>query len=340
MKKIAIVVFDDAQVLDVAGPMEMFRGATLAVRERRAQTAAAYQTHVVAREAGPVKTSCGLTILATDSFARGPREVDTLIVAGGVMDAALGDEALLEYVRATARAARRVVATGTGTFVLASAGLLDGRRATTHWRACKSLADLFPKVKVVADQVFVRDGPYLTSAGASAALDQSLALVQEDFGKDIAMSVAHRKVMFLRRTGGESQVSTHLAAQMIGHEGLARLADWILANTSRDITAEMLAEQSAMSARTLSRLFAKELGMTPAGFIERARLEVARRLLEESDMRIDMIARKSGFGSEERLRRTFVRVLDMTPREYHERFRGGAALTENWPLLVERAGAA
>src|SRR5437868_11307456 len=176
MKKIAIVVFDDAQVLDVAGPMEMFRGATLAVRERRAQTSPAYETHVVAHEAGPVRTSCGLTILATDSFAKGPRDVDTLIVAGGVMDAALGDEALLEYVRATAGAARRVVATGTGTFVLATAGLLDGHRATTHWRACKSLADLFPKVEVVSDQVFVRDGPFLTSAGASAALDQSLAL--------------------------------------------------------------------------------------------------------------------------------------------------------------------
>jgi transcriptional regulator GlxA family with amidase domain len=213
--------------------------------------------------------------------------------------------------------------------------LLDGRRATTHWRACKSLAQLFPAIRVSPDQVFVRDGKFLTSAGASAALDQSLALVQEDFGKDVAMSVAHRKVMFLRRTGGESQVSTHLAAQMIGHEALATLAAWILANTAKDITAEMLAEQSAMSPRTLSRLFARELGMTPAGFIERARVEVARRLLEESDMRIDAIARKTGLGTEERLRRTFQRVLGMTPREYHERFRE-APVSENWPLLVER----
>jgi transcriptional regulator GlxA family with amidase domain len=148
------------------------------------------------------------------------------------------------------------------------------------------------------------------------------------------MSVAHRKVMFLRRTGGESQVSTHLAAQMIGHEGLAQLAAWILSNTAREITTEMLAAQSAMSPRTLSRLFARELGMTPAGFIERARIEVARRLLEESDMRIDAIARKSGLGSEERLRRTFQRVLGMTPREYHDRFREAAPLSENWPQLV------
>ncbi len=337
MKKIAIVVFDEAQILDVAGPMEMLRGATLAVRERRAQTAAAYETRIVAHRRGPVRTSCGLTIVATDSFATAGDAIDTLIVAGGVMDAALGDAALVEYVRATAAQARRVVATGTGAFVLASAGLLDGRRVTTHWRACKSLAQLFPRIRVEADHVFVRDGKFLTSAGACAAIDQSLALVQEDFGRDVAMSVAHRKVMFLRRTGGESQVSTHLAAQMIGHEGLAALATWILAHTETDLTAERLAEQSAMSARTLSRLFSRELGMTPAGFIERARVEVARRLLEESDMRIDAIARKCGLGSEERLRRTFQRCLGMTPREYHDRFRESGVISENWPLLVERA---
>jgi transcriptional regulator GlxA family with amidase domain len=336
MKKIAIVVFDEAQILDVAGPMEVLRGATLAVRERRAQVAPAYEVRIVAREAGAVRTSCGLTILATDSFATAPRDIDTLIVAGGVMDAALRDEGLLRYVRETAPRARRVVATGTGTFVLATAGLLDGHRATTHWRACKSLAQLFPRIRVEPDHVFVRDGKFLTSAGASAALDQSLALVQEDFGKDIAMSVAHRKVMFLRRTGGESQVSTHLAAQMTGHEGLAALATWILANTAKQITAGMLAQQSAMSARTLARLFSRELGMTPAGFIERARVEVARRLLEESDMRIDTIARKSGLGGEERMRRAFQRAFGLTPREYHDRFHEGPAIAENWPLLVER----
>jgi transcriptional regulator GlxA family with amidase domain len=143
-------------------------------------------------------------------------------------------------------------------------------------------------------------------------------------------------VMFLRRTGGESQVSSHLAAQMTGHEGLAALATWILANTAKEITAEMLAQQSAMSARTLSRLFSRELGMTPAGFIERARVEVARRLLEESDMRIDTIARKSGLGSEERMRRAFQRAFGLTPREYHDRFHEGPAIAENWPLLVER----
>ena len=319
-RQVAMVVFDEAQILDVAGPMEILRGANLAVRERRNASSPVYETRIVAREKGPVRTSCGLVILATDSFATAPREVDTLVVAGGVMDAALGDKALLDYVRMTAPRARRVVATGTGTFVLATAGLLDGHRATTHWRACERLAADFPAIRVERDQVFVRDGRFLTSAGASAALDQSLALVQEDFGKDVAVSVAHRKVMFVRRMGGEKQVSTHLAAQMIGHEGLAALAAWILANAAKEITAEMLALQGAMSPRTISRLFARELGMTPARFIERTRVEMARRLLEESDMRIEAIARRCGLGSEERLRRAFRRCVGMSPSEYHERF--------------------
>ena len=330
----AIVVFDDAQILDIAGPMEMLRGASVALRDKAAAAAPAYETQIVAREKGAVRTSCGLTILATDSFATARRDIDTLIVAGGVMDAALKDARLVGFVRDTAPQARRVVAIGTGTFVLATAGLLDGRRATTHWRACEHLASHFPAIRVERDQVFVKDGKFHTSAGATAALDQSLALVQEDFGKDIAMAVAHRKVMFMRRSGGEKQVSAHLAAQMIGHEGLAALAAWILDNTAKDITTEMLAEQGAMSSRTIARLFAKELGMTPARFIERARVEAARRFLEESDLRIDAIARRTGLGSEERLRRAFRRCLGMSPREYHERYHEAAGVTENWPLLL------
>jgi transcriptional regulator GlxA family with amidase domain len=318
LSAIAIVVFDEAQILDVAGPMEILRGANLALRDRGTRAAAGYAAQIVAREAGPVRTSCGLTILASDSFASARRDVDTLMIAGGVMDAALADPALLEFVAATAPHARRVVAIGTGTFVLATAGLLEGMRATTHWRACEELASLFPAIRVEPDHLMVRDGKFQTSAGASAALDQTLALVQEDFGRDIAMAVAHRKVMFLRRTGGEGQVSVQLAAQMVGHEGLARLTSWILANTSKALTLEMLAEQSAMSTRTLARLFAKELDMTPARFIERARLEAARRLLEESDLRLEAIARKTGLGNEERLRRAFHRSFGMSPREYQE----------------------
>jgi transcriptional regulator GlxA family with amidase domain len=318
----ALVVFDEAQILDVAGPMEVFRGANLAMRRRRPGTPAAYEAAIVARARGPVRTSCGLTLLATHSFDAADPAPDTLIVAGGVMDAALADARLLAFVASTAATARRVVAIGTGTFVLARAGLLGGLRATTHWRACKELAQQYPAIRVDAEHLMVRDGKYLTSAGASAALDQTLALVREDLGREVAMEVAHRKVMFLHRGAGEGQVSAHLAAQMVGHEGIAQLTAWVLANTAREISVEMLAQRSAMSTRTLARLFARELGMTPARFVERARVEVARRLLEESDLRIESIARKSGLGSEERMRRAFHRCYGMSPREYHERFAG------------------
>ena len=316
---VAIVVFDDAQILDVAGPMEVLRGANLALAAAGAQRPG-YEVRIHARAAGPVRTSCGLTILATHAFTAPREPIDTLIVAGGVMDGALRDASLLEFVRRAAPEARRVAAIGTGTFVLAHAGLLEGRAATTHWRACEQLAALFPGIRVDPGRVFVRDGKFLTSAGASAALDQALALVQEDHGKDVAMSVAHRKVMFMRRSGGEKQVSAHLAAQMVGHEGLAALAQWIVENASREITLEMLAERGALSTRSLSRLFARELGMTPARFIERTRVEAARRYLEESDMRVEAIARKTGLGSEERMRRAFQRTLGMSPREYHARY--------------------
>ena len=331
---VAIVVFDDAQILDVAGPMEVLRGANLALRDAPGAPLPGYEVRIVARAAGPVRTSCGLTIVATHAFASPPDSIDTLIVAGGVMDEALGDTALLDFVRRTAPRSRRVVAIGTGTFVLATAGLLEGRSATTHWRACKQLASLFPGIRVEPDRVFVRDGKFNTSAGASAALDQTLALVQEDCGKDVAMSVAHRKVMFLRRSGGEKQVSAHLSAQMVGHEGLAALAQWIVENAARDMTLEMLAERGALSTRSLSRLFARELGMSPARFIERTRVEAARRMLEESDLRIEAIARRTGFGSEERMRRAFQRTLGMSPREYHERYHErGADAAEDFSAL-------
>ncbi len=332
--QVAIVVFDEAQILDVAGPMEVLWGANQALRHRGATAPSGYETRIVARERGPVRTSRRLTILATQAFNAAASKVDTLIVAGGVMDGALKDPALLDYVRRTAPAARRVVAIGTGTFVLASAGLLDGHRATTHWRACDQLAALFPAIRVEPDRVFVRDGRFNTSAGASAALDQALALVQEDCGKEVAMAVAHRKVMFMRRSGGERQVSAHLAAQMAGHEGVARLAQWIVENGARDISIDALAERAAMSTRSVSRLFARELGMTPARFIERTRVEAARRFLEESDLRIEATARRTGLGSEERMRRAFQRTLGMSPREYHEHYQErGHAAAEDFALL-------
>jgi len=324
MRRIAIVVFANAQVLDVAGPMEVLRGANLTVQKGPRGRGPAYVSEIVARREGAVQTSCGLGVVATKSFRNASPDIDTLIVAGGVVDEAIADPGLVQFVRARSAAARRVVAIGTGVFVLAVAGLLDGRRATTHWRACKDLARRFPAIDVDAEHLFVRDGKFHTSAGATAAIDQTLALVQEDLGRDVAMSVAHRKVMFMRRSGEERQVSAHLAAQMVGHERIAKLLAWILDNLSRGITTDMLAEQGAMSERSMYRLFVREVGMPPARFIEQARVDLARRLLEESDMRVETIARRCGLGSEERLRRAFHRRLGMSPRNYQARHQEAA----------------
>ena len=316
MRRIAIVVFPEAQVLDVAGPMEIVRAANLEVRRRDAARGPAYAAEVVASRAGAVRTSCGLDIVASRSFRDAHRDIDTLIVAGGVVDDAVDDARLVTFVRERAAGARRVVAIGTGAFLLAVAGLLDGRRATTHWRACKDLAKRFPRVEVDAEHLFVKDGKFHTSAGATAAIDQMLALVQEDLGRDVAMAVAHRKVMFIRRSGEERQVSVHLAAQMVGHERVAKVVGWILDNLARDIGIGAVADQAAMSPRSIHRLFVRELGVAPARFIERARVDMARRLLEESDMRVETIARRCGLGSEERLRRAFHRCMGMSPRNY------------------------
>jgi len=319
MRRIAIVVFPDAQVLDVAGPMEIIRGANLAVQKAARGAKLAYATEIVARREGAVQTSCGLSIVATHSFRDAHRDIDTLIVAGGIVEGAVADADLVAFVRARSARARRVVAIGTGVFVLAVAGLLEGRRATTHWRACNELAKGFPGIEVDAERLFIRDGKFHTSAGATAAIDQTLALVQEDLGRDVAMAVAHRKVLFMRRSGEERQVSAHLAAQMVGHERIAKLVSWILANLARDITTDMIAEQGAMSERSMYRLFVREVGMPPARFIEQARVDLARRLLEESDMRVETIARRCGLGSEERLRRAFHRSFGMSPRNYQAR---------------------
>ncbi|HXF80680.1 MAG TPA: helix-turn-helix domain-containing protein [Usitatibacter sp.] len=316
-RRIAIVVFPEAQVLDVAGPMEILRAANLAAR--KAGSEPPYAPRIVAARVGAVATSCGLGIVATHSFRDPSPPLDTLIVAGGVVDSALEDRALVRYVRDRAGSARRVAAIGTGVFILAQAGLLDGRCATTHWRACKELARKFPAIEVDAEHLFVRDGKFHTSAGATAAIDQTLALVQEDLGREVAMGIAHRKVMFMHRSGEERQVSSHLAAQMVGHERVSRVVSWILANLGREISNDRVAEEAAMSARTMHRLFLREVGMPPARFIERARVDLARRLLEESDLRVGAIARRCGMGSEERLRRAFHRLVGMSPRSYQAR---------------------
>jgi transcriptional regulator GlxA family with amidase domain len=310
MRRVVIVGFPDVQSLDVAGPVEVFAAA------------GEYRVEVVAPTAGVVRASSGLALWVDGSLAdvRGP--VDTLVVAGGEgTPAVMADEGFVADVRRLAPACRRVASVCSGAFVLAAAGLLDGRVATTHWTVCDALASLFPSVTVDPDRIFVRDGDVWTSAGVTAGIDLALAMVEEDVGREVALAVARRLVVFLKRPGGQSQFSAQLAGQLADREPLSELQAWIADHLDADLSVERLADRAAMSVRNFSRTFAREVGVTPARFVERARVDGARRLLEESAASVDEIAARCGFGTPETMRRTFLRSLRVTPTDYRRRFR-------------------
>lgn len=305
-----VVAYDGFQSLDVSGPVEVL------------SAAGGYTIEVVAPVAGAVRSSSGLT-LAVDravSSVRGP--VDTLLVAGGDgVREAVGDRRLVADVGRLAARARRVTSVCSGAFLLAEAGLLDGRRATTHWSACELLARHYPRVTVDPDPIFVRDGNVLTSAGVTAGMDLALALVEEDHGPDVALGVARRLVLYVQRPGGQSQFSAALRAQRAERAPLRDLQAWVGDHLDDDLSVEALARRAAMSPRHFARAFAAEVGVTPARFVEEARVEAARRLLEGTVRPVEAIAAGCGFGSPETMRRAFLRTVHVPPAEYRKRFR-------------------
>jgi transcriptional regulator GlxA family with amidase domain len=241
-------------------------------------------------------------------------------VAGGPgVEAAAADPALLDWVRQRARQVRRVASVCTGAFLLAPAGVLDGRRAVTHWSFCEDLARRFPAVRVERDPIFVRDGPVWTSAGVTAGIDLALALVEEDLGRTIALAVARYLVVFLKRPGGQAQFSAALSLQA-AEDRFGALHDWINAHLAADMSLPVLASQAGMSERSFSRRYAEATGLTPVRAVERLRVEAARRLLSESRLPVKRISQRCGFGSEETMRRSFLRLLSATPQEYRARF--------------------
>jgi transcriptional regulator GlxA family with amidase domain len=245
--------------------------------------------------------------------------LDTLIVAGGPgIERAAADEALVDWVRGRAHQARRFASVCTGAVLLATSGLLDGRRAATHWSLCSELARRFPSVQVQPDPIFVHDGPAWTSAGVTAGIDLALALVEEDLGRTVALAVARYLVVFLKRPGGQSQFSAALALQ--GDGRFDTLHGWIGANLSGDLSLPRLADQAGMSERSFSRHYLKATGQTPARAIETLRVEAARNLLLDSRLPVKRVAQRCGFGSEETMRRSFLRLLAATPQEYRARF--------------------
>jgi transcriptional regulator GlxA family with amidase domain len=318
MRRVWILAFPGAQVLDVTGPHEVF---AIANRLGDARTPR-YAVSVMAPAAGPIATSGGLALMPHRTLARATGPVDTLIVAGGDGTRARArDPRLVPWIRRTARRARRVASVCTGAFLLAEAGLLDGRRATTHWAMCDALQHRFPAVRVEHDPIFVRDGSVFTSAGITAGMDLALELVEEDCGRDVALSVARWLVMFLRRPGGQSQFSAQLSAQLAERDGLRDVQGWIADHPDGELTVPALARRAHMSPRNFARAFRREIGVTPAAYVEAQRVEAARRLPETSTRSVAAVAEACGFGRVETMHRAFRRVLRVAPAQYRRHFR-------------------
>lgn len=311
-----VVIFVPSNVhsLELAGLMDVFA-------EANAHAAKAfYEVGIVAEDDGPVRCGSGLRVLPDSNYLTGPRDPDTLLVAGSVGIPTAPGKDMIDWLARTAPQARRYGSVCTGAFLLGDAGLLRGRHVATHWQYAALLAERFPEAKVDGDRVFVRDGAMVTSAGSSAAIDLGLSLVEEDLGRDVALYVARRLVVFLKRPGDQSQFSMHLAAQAVDRTRLYKVQQYILSHPEADLSVDALASIAAMSPRNFSRVFMQEVGIPPSEYVEVTRIDVARFLLEGSRLPIESIAVKSGFGSARAMRRAFLAHLAATPSDYRDRF--------------------
>ena len=320
-RRVVMVAYPDAHILDVTGPLEILTGAGLFLPEGTTP----YEISVVAQHSGAISTTCGLSLQADQDFAKARRSrkaIDTLIISGGHGTlAAMEDKSLLHYVAWAAERASRVVSICTGAMVLAELGYLDGRRATTHWWWSPVLSKRYPNVTFDADALYVQDGKYWTSAGVTAGMDLALALVEADWGHEVALQVARYNVMYLMRPGGQSQFSAQLIAQQSDDPALTDVLAFIQDNLKRELSVRLLAEFGCMTERTLTRRFQSELGLTPARYVELSRVQAARVALEQSRASIEKIALNTGFLKPERMRRAFQRHLGVSASDYRNRFR-------------------
>jgi transcriptional regulator GlxA family with amidase domain len=326
---VLVLGYSPVQALDVTGPVEVFSLANrLAARglAGRAGRRQPYRVEIVSPDGRPLETSAGYALSVHAGLARVRGPLDTLLVAGGEGSReAMEDARLRAWLRRREPGIRRVASVCSGALVLAAAGLLDGRRATTHWSLCTFMAERFPEVRVEPDPIFVRDGKFAASAGITAGMDLALALLEEDLGREPALEVARWLVLFTRRPGGQAQFSHQLAAGWAEKEPLREVQGWLADHLESDLDVTVLARRAGMSPRNFARVFTREVGMTPARYVEAARVEAARQRLERTRHGVDRIAADCGFGSAETLRRAFLRVLKVTPSEYRERFRPVAA---------------
>ncbi|MBD9361807.1 GlxA family transcriptional regulator [Methylomonas fluvii] len=319
-RKIGIVAFPNAQSLDITGPFEVFSFASSTLQMLGICEQNIYTLTVLAATPGPVTTMSGLQIIADQAYGDPDSEFDTLMIAGGNITGELANVKLLDWIKAMEPRVNRLASVCTGAFLLAESGLLDGCKATTHWHYCQQLARNYPQVQLEPDHIFVRDGNIFTSGGITSGIDLALAMLEDDWGQELALYVARFLVVFLKRPGGQSQFSHYLTCEASRRPDLRELQAWIIAHIRDDLQVEILAERMAMSSRNFARLFLAETGMTPAKFVEMARIDQARHLLETTDIAVETIADKAGFKDPERMRRAFIRQLGVNPQNYRQRF--------------------
>lgn len=319
-KSIGVLIYGNVQALDVAGPMDAFAAAT--VPNRNGQQVRAYEVFTVASSKRPVVSESGLTLKPQYTFESCPR-ADTLIIPGGCSLRELQFASkLAPWIARQARRVRRVAAICTGTFGLAATGLLSHRRVTTHWLYARELAERYPTLRVDADALFLKDGSFYTSAGITAGIDLSLALIEEDFGRAVSVRVARELVVYLRRAGGQAQYSEPLQFEAKSINGFSQIAHWIVTNLHRQITLDTLARRVSLSPRQVSRRFKAAFGSTPTEFVENLRMKEAQRRLVTSEASIKRVALSLGYRSPHVFRRAFERQFGLSPGAYHERFGG------------------
>jgi transcriptional regulator GlxA family with amidase domain len=316
-RHVVFLVVPPVEELDLVGLWEVFASAN----QRFRGSVPPYKLELVsAGKALSFTGDSGLTLRAGRNYRTARSKIDTLIVPGGTGPQSSRDSGVLDWLVDTSKTAARTVSICTGAFLLARAGLLDGKRATTHWKFAASLATQHPRIIVEPDRIYVQDGRFYTSAGVTAGMDLALALIEEDLGSAVALDIARTLVLFLRRPGGQNQFSAILSAHAAEHRPLTELQVWMLQNLRQNLSIPNLAARVAMSPRNFARVFARELGVTPACFIEKLRVEECRRMLEASDRSLEEIATASGFHSVQVMRRAFLRRVGISPKRYREGF--------------------
>jgi transcriptional regulator GlxA family with amidase domain len=314
--RITLLAFPRVQLLDIVGPADVFAEAARQLGNQRA-----YRVEVIGTHKGMIKGSSGLKLAIDETFETYKGRIDTLLVAGSPhIDEVALNPALQAWLRQQAKSVRRIGSVCSGAFLLAAAGLLAGRRVTTHWNASAKLAKEHPDTQVEPDSIYIKDGNIYTSAGVTAGMDLALALVEEDHGRELALSVAREMVMFFKRPGGQSQFSAQLAAQTAERTVIRDAQDYVLQHLKADLSVPTLAARADMSERNFARTFKAEAGSTPAEFVELARIDAARRLIEESDVSLKRLADTVGYANTDGFRRAFMRRLGVGPSDYRKRF--------------------